>query len=385
MTFLTLGYAGLRTAASPPGAMENYRASPDRLDSFEATVEALTADYGAATRDVAYWDEETEEWVKMAGHAANINPAWEGAGRPNAPKHDAGWTTVTAEYDPVRAADVYVPLIEAIEDRGVTGGAFGAFQCYRLGGEVHGDLFLPAMSFTLDVDGTAVEYVPGIQTGYSHYGDQKVYAEPVVLDPRTGAAFRHLTDKRTRRHVKPREGAGSTAADVAAWWDNELERLEYMGSAIVQVIDDARSYTVSFDGLPFGPADFYTGLGFPEAMAEDAADPAKMAPHEQSAWALFQSIAHELAHGYEGKLDGRALRKHFRRANDILFRPAVAEERVLDAWADRDEADQTALNGPPVRDTLMDRKAGLTPASEYRTLKDRVKTLAEAAEEEAEA
>lgn len=383
-----LGVAGLRTFSGGAFPRRGYDPDPDSEACFTEQVDFLAYKYGAATRPMFYLDEETDQVEQARGWRVNINPAWEGDGLADAPKDDAAWAAVTDTYEPVNPDDAFVPLADAIQDRGVGVGAFGAFTLYRNGGEVHADLFLPDMAFDLEAGGVERELVPGIQTGYDHFAQRRVYAEPVVLEPTTGTVLRHLAEKRKRRHVKPSdEDEGTTVAAVTEWWSKELDRLENLGDALLQTIQEARDYEMELSLGPFEPVDFYTAMGFPTDMAQAAVDLGDfdhfVEPKRVDAWRLFQAITYTLTEKYEGKMDGTAIRRHFRRANDILFRPPHAEDEALGVLAEREEAAQTDLNGDRVRDVIRGRQKNLAAAAdEYRTLKDRLKALAEEAEPE---
>lgn len=384
---VTLAFAGIREAPadSPPGLDVYDPDDPDSIDTLSEQVKVLQRRYRSVGRPLFYLDEDTDEVVHIEAHKAMINPAWEGDGLADAPKADACWTPASQRYDAVNPADAWGPLQAAALSEGVGAeedAPFGALYGYRNGGEVHMDAFFPHYRTTV----AQREFIIGIQTGYSHYADQALYARPIALDTETGAVYRDLDDARTRRHVKgEEEDEGQVASEVAAWWVKEFARLDRVTDALLETIVEARDYVVDFDGHPFGPEDLYTALGFAEDHAEFAAELVDSAGATQfTAWELYEAIALTLTERFEGKMDGGALRRHTRRANDILFRPPTAEADALREWRRRTVQDDLEDEDLPSRLAKMEDNA-LAAADRYRSIKDRLKDMMEEARKAEEA
>lgn len=92
--------------------------------------------------------------------------------------------------------------------------------------------------------------------------------------------------------------------------------------------------TLDFTALPFDVTTFYELLGFPSYLADQAASDARANatdPFEQDMWTLHSGATYALSHHFRGK-EGTSLDRYVRVANDVLFNPTAAIERVEQAY-----------------------------------------------------
>lgn len=367
----------------------------------------------AVGRPLAYQDEQTGDWVEDSRFRVLVNPDWEGEtgdDRPDDWPTTAAWYPVTTAYDPVTPTDAYQPLVDALA--GADGETFGQVRTYRNGGEVHMDVFNTAYTVSLPdgadtdlngsdgdqttLDGDTTEsrdWVLGLQTGHDYFTQTALYATVIAIDPATGAVHRHLADRRSRTHRKSRDDdQGETADELARWWDEELSRMDDVGAAILGVVYDATCYDVDLKQLPFDATDFMAAGGFPDSLADLAAErlPGKGAQDRYSAWAFHVAMMDALTHGFDGKADGSAERGHVRLANRWLFAPTNAEHDALEALAEQTRSqtglsefeDGTQADPFAVRKELRDRRDSLADKVDtHQSMAARLRAMLAAADE----
>lgn len=395
------------------GGIRSYQPGDIPDDYLARTSASVTGDYRGSLAEqvdhlseatktkLAYYDPEQDAWITDDDYAAVVNPDWLGADNVNdAPRGSALWTPRTQSYDVANPEDAYLPFLRALFERNIHN-AFGEVREYHSGGEFHFDVFLPDFTvpwpddFTsVDVPGDATndrpELILGLTTGADHLGRTNLYSRAIAYDPLTDTVFRNLTERRTRRHVKPAaDDDGRSANEAAAWWDTTIEQLNTVGNSLYQAIHDASQYEVDFDGIPFTPADFYTALGIPQNLADDAetelgGDAAESAT--VTAWGLHWSLAAALEDSFDGQTDGDAMGSHVGTANTILFQPPRAESRATNEWRlrerEKEAGTQVTLSGEPLDAILEGREATAADrANEYQSMKDRVKSLLRDAKE----
>jgi len=390
---------GIATDYNPTHTPSAYRANADHTAGLRGAIDRLQT---ATTIPLGYKDPETDEWVEVQGHVAVVNPDWLGDGLEDCPKNDALWSPRSDNYDPANPEDCWVPLIHAARDYGVSE-VFGQVREYRVGGEMHMDVFFPELTVPFPdataadedkTDDEKADLVLGVTTGTDHFGATTLYSRVIAFDPNTGTVLRNLTEKRRRKHVKPAgEDAGRSAQQVAAWWVEEFERMETVTDSLFQAILDAQEYEIDFAGIPFTPTDFYDAVGVPEDYAEkaharlggDRVDDAAV-----TAWDLHAALTATLEAEFGGKTDGYALGRHIGTANTILFEPPRMEERAIDSWRTDltagDGETQTRIDGQPVDALLVDRKqTAADRTDEYQSMKTRVRAMLTEAKRTADA
>ena len=365
-----------------------------RVTSLRTAIDAFET---ATDMALGYFDEaagDEGEWVQSDDYYAVVNPDWLGDGADDAPNGSALWTPRTKRYDIVNPADCYDPLVTAIDDAGIDrGGIFGERREYRYGGEFYLDVFFPSITAAYPTDAKDGEdafddLILGLSTGSDHLGRTTLFAQPIAYDPNTGATFRHLGEKNTRRHVKSSEvDAGESAEEVAAWWKGEISRLETVSDTLFQALHDASTYEFDLRAVPKTLEDFFDTLGIPDVIAADAASRVS-ARGPWSAWEVGQSLLLAIRKEFGGRTDGKAMRDHVRVANEILFHPPVAERAAFDAWASEAAAgpSQMTLGGDSIAATYEAAAEDATDrVATYQTLRERVSgLLREAAEREAD-
>nr|WP_245851722.1 hypothetical protein [Halorubrum persicum] len=136
------------------------------------------------------------------------------------------------------------------------------------------------------------------------------------------------------------------------WWEELLAQVELVADDLFEFIRDAQDIDLDFSELPFTVTEFYTLLGFPDYLAERAADDAKAntaSPFEIDMWTLHSGATYALTHFFQGK-EGASLDQYVRIAKDILLNPEGTIERVEQAYeqelaADGDDGSQASLAG----------------------------------------
>lgn len=330
----TIEFAGIDANGGNNGMPRWFRsavgARMDKNAEFPSFNEAVRDLPTAQKTKVAYQDDESGEWTKDARHVALVNPAWLGDGLADAPQNTAVWHIPTGSYSVVNPMDGYGPFCavmrahNADDENDELGDVFGQFRLYRNGGEVHGDIVFDGLRVA-DPRGTDQPYALGVTTGYDFFGGHALYAEVIAYDTRNGAVMRGLSDTKSRRHV------GSAGTTVASWWESVLDAMETASETLFEVIADARDYVVDFSEYPFGVAEYYELLGFPEYLSEQAADRVGQSVSRADAFTLYHAMTETLAEDYDGKDGASTMTKYVNAANDILYTPPKAERKAIDA------------------------------------------------------
>lgn len=349
--------------------------TPDQASdapTFQETVQSLAE---ATVVTPGYKDPETGEWVEVPRKSAVVNPEWLGDLSDNAMRDDALWSFRSDSYEPVNPMEMYGPLVAVARQYGATG-AFGAAREYRQGGEVSIDLLFP--SYTV---GDSDQYVMGIQTGYSHYGDQSLWTEVIAVDTDTGTEMRGLSERMSRVHV------GDAADETAAYHDQTLDAIGNATDSLAQVMDEARRYEVPVDGLPYNVTGFYEALKLPQYLCEEATvrlvgEEGSRSPESVDAWSLYLSLATAITEEFDGK-DGSLLRRYNRRANDILFSPPSAESKAINYWQNELAGQETlSAEDEQAKTALAERYESAQEMVEtYNDIKTTMKNLVEEATE----
>jgi hypothetical protein len=290
----------------------------------------------------------------------------------------------------VNPRDAYAPLVRATTERANGDDAFdvqdvfGEMRLYRNGGEVHIDVFFP--HYTVDVGGDTPALVLGVQTGYDFFGSTRLYAEVIAADPRNGSMMRSLSDRRARRHVKPKAGSGTTVDEVTDWWADEFDRLDTVSDTLFGVIHDAQAYSFDLSDLPKTPADAYEALDVPQYVAEQSESHLPEPVRETaSAWDYYVALSRTITESYDVKDGGSAIRRLVRTGNQILFRPATAHNRILGQFK-RDFRSQRTLEGNRVAERVDEMQTDVRAAmDEYDSLRDRMTAMLDEADASSEA
>lgn len=351
-----------------------YDAGPGDTTTLEDAIRRLEDQYSIEERDVAFWsnpDDPTEGWEKTDRHTALVNPAT-----------DDLWHIPTQKYTPVTPMEKYGPFVARLRARGYHESVAGELRLFRLGGEVHADVWLDDIR-TGDDD----QIIMGVQTGHNYFGGKALYASIIAYDESDGRVMRGLSEKRSRRHV------GSAKADVADWWDTVLDQAADACDTLAEVILDAQEYVVDFSEVPLTPKQYlvYAFEGT-EYLAENDASadgqtggavaylPMTGENASLSGWELYKAMTSALTHDFHGKDDSTAVRRYVRRANRQLFSPPRMEDDVLADRADAIEG-QEDLDGDNLLAEIRQRQDSIGYAVQTaRTDKERLKTLVEEAE-----
>lgn len=278
--------------------------------------------YGASMTEAYYYDEERGEYVEVPERGVVVNPAWLGDGLDDSPKASAGWTTASAEYEPITAEDAYWPLADVAAEAGFYE-AFGSVETYRNGGEVVVEVLFDDLRFE-DPD-SGVEFVLGFESGFDHYRRSSVWATLLAYDTETGAALRGLSERYSRAHR-----GDSVRGDLREWFRSMLGRAERLDDTLTQVVAEAQNYTVPMSDIPLGVAEFYEAQGFPGSYGSRAAERLHDT-RRPTAFELYLAMAETVTTEFNGKKGGQALRDHASRTNELLFSPPSAEKTALAA------------------------------------------------------
>jgi hypothetical protein len=157
--------------------------------------------------------------------------------------------------------------------------------------------------------------------------------------------MRSLTDKEVIKHV-------GDVRNFRTWWEEILAQVELVADDVFEFIRDAQDIDLNFSELPFTVTEFYSLLGFPDYLAERAAEDAEAnaaSPFEIDMWTLHSGATYALTHFFQGK-EGTSLDQYVRVANDILFNPEGTIARVEQAYeqqldAEDDDGAQSSLAG----------------------------------------
>jgi len=152
-------------------------------------------------------------------------------------------------------------------------------------------------------------------------------------------------------------------------------------------IEDAQDITIDFTDVPFSVTEFYELLDFPSYLAERAAGDAEANapdPFRIDMWSLHSGATYALTHFFKGK-EGNSLDGYARTANDLLFNPEGAVERVKSEYERQikaeDGGDQEGLKGERalarIEDVSMEVQAKAEQFEEREeTLRERFKQAA---------
>jgi len=243
----------------------------------------------------------------------------------------------TDSYAIINPVDVYRPLEEVLREETIDGTPlgnvmFGEIRRYRGGGEVHMDIMFDGLEVRLP--GRADSITMGVTSGYDFFGEHAVYVEGFAQDGYCSNSMRSLTDKEVIKHV-------GDVRDFRTWWEEILTQVELVADDLFEFIRDAQEIDLEFSKLPFTVTEFYSLLGFPDYLAERAAEDAEAnaaSPFEIDMWTLHSGATYALTHFFQGK-EGTSLDQYVRVANDILFNPEGTIERVERAYEEQLEAD----------------------------------------------
>jgi hypothetical protein len=339
----TTAFAGLdgRTDTDLPTWFDRLHDGPETVP-FSRTIRQLPR---ATETQVAFKNPYTDEWVDTDRFNALVEPErlmTDGA------DESALFHVPSDSYSIINPTDVYSPLADVLRETEVDGTplaevTFGEVRQYRGGGEVHMDIMFDGLSVTLP--GERDPITMGVTTGYDFFGNNAVYVEGFARDTACANSIRALTDRQSIRHVGDVE-------DFRAWWEDILGQLELVADDLYGFIQDAADVTIDIAAMPFDHAEFYTLLGFPEYLAEHAAEDARMNaddPFKPDMWTLHSGATYALTHYFRGK-EGSALERYTRLANDILFNPEATIDRVEQAYEQQveeesDDDGQRSLEG----------------------------------------
>jgi uncharacterized protein YukE len=327
-------FAGIdgRTDTTLPTWYEREQ-EPEMVVSLAEAIRRLPR---AVDTQVAFRNPYTDDWVQTERFNALVEPnrLVEQAGDEDT---DPLFHIPTSNYSIINPLDVYGPLESVIEEHDVDGRplgevVFGEIRQYRGGGEVHIDLMFDGLEVSLP--GRDDPITMGVTTGYDFFGGHAVYVEGFARDSYCANSIRSLTDRQIVKHV-------GEVGDFEGWWENVLGQLELVTDDLHGFIVDASDIDLSFGDAPFGVAEFYELLGFPEYLAEHAARDARAEaddPFEIDMWTLHSGATHALTHFFRGR-EGSSLDEYVRAANDILFNPEATLDRVKRAYERQAEAE----------------------------------------------
>ncbi|MFU1783054.1 hypothetical protein ACM16X_16925 [Haloarcula japonica] len=318
----------------------------DKPKSFAETIRDLPQ---AVETTVAYRNPYSDEWVETERFNALVEPT---RARDHAtddePDADPLFHVPTDSYAIINPVDVYGPLEEVLREETIDGTPlgdvmFGEIRRYRGGGEVHMDIMFDGLEVRLP--GRADPITMGVTSGYDFFGEHAVYVEGFAQDGYCSNSMRSLTDKEVIKHV-------GDVRDFRTWWEEILTQVELVADDLFEFIRDAQDIDLDFSELPFTVTEFYSLLGFPDYLAERAAEDAEAnaaSPFEIDMWTLHSGATYALTHFFQGK-EGASLDGYVRTANDILFNPEGTIERVERAYeeqleADGDDGSQASLAG----------------------------------------
>ena len=316
---------------------------PDRyrqkkpVDDPESFAEAVRDLPQAVETTVAYQNPYTDEWVETERFNALVEPS---RARTQAREEDADTDSLfhipTDSYSIINPVDVYQPLEDVLREETIDGTPlggvmFGEIRRYWGGGEVHMDVMFDGLEVRLP--GRSDPITMGVTSGYDFFGENAVYVEGFAQDGYCSNTMRSLTDKEVIKHV-------GDVRDFRTWWEEILAQVELVADDLFAFIRDAQDIDLDFSELPFTVTEFYSLLGFPDYLADRAAEDAEAnaaSPFEIDMWTLHSGATYALTHFFQGK-EGASLDGYVRTANDILFNPEGTIERVEQAYEQRLEA-----------------------------------------------
>lgn len=328
-------FAGVdgRTATEIPAwyaATHDLESQP--VPSFAEAIRSLPR---AIATGIAYRNPATEAWVPTDRFNALVDPSRLAGDDADDPL----FHVPTDSYEIINPLDVYSPLEELLRETSVDGRAlgevvFGTVRQYRGGGEVHMDILFDGLEVTLP--GRTEPITMGVTSGYDFFGGHAVYVEGFAQDTRCANSIRRLTDREAIKHV-------GEVNEFRGWWETILSQLELVSDDLAGFIRDAEAIDLDFTDLPFGVADFYELLGFPEYLAGYAGRDARANaanPFAIDLWTLHSGATHALTHFYRGR-EGASLDRYVRVANDLLFNPETTIETVEAAYEQQAAAETT--------------------------------------------
>jgi hypothetical protein len=339
-------FAGLdgRTDTELPEWYAEQHASPDPV-SFSEAIRNLPQ---AVDTAVAYRNPYSDEWVKTERFNAIVEPSRLQAEADGDTEAESLFHIPTDSYSIINPVDIYGPLEEVLREETIDGTPlgevmFGEIRRYRGGGEVHMDIMFDGLEVRLP--GRSDPITMGVTSGYDFFGEHAVYVEGFAQDGYCSNSMRSLTDKEVIKHV-------GDVRDFRTWWEEILAQVELVADDLFEFIRDAQEIDLEFSELPFTVTEFYSLLGFPDYLAERAAEDAEAnaaSPFEIDMWTLHSGATYALTHFFQGK-EGTSLDQYVRVANDILFNPEGTIERVERAYeeqleADGDDGSQASLAG----------------------------------------
>jgi hypothetical protein len=319
------------------------------VDEPRTFAEAIRDLPQAVETTVAYWNPYSDEWVETERFNALVEPT---RARDHAtddePDTDPLFHVPTDSYAIINPVDVYGPLEEVLREETIDETPlgevmFGEIRRYRGGGEVHMDIMFDGLEVRLP--GRSDPITMGVTSGYDFFGEHAVYVEGFAQDGYCSNTMRSLTDKEVIKHV-------GDVRNFRTWWEEILAQVELVADDLFEFIRDAQDIDLDFSELPFTVTEFYSLLGFPDYLAERAAEDAEAnaaSPFEIDMWTLHSGATYALTHFFQGK-EGASLDGYVRTANDILFNPEGTIERVKRAYeeqleADGDDGSQASLAG----------------------------------------
>jgi len=318
------------------------------VDEPKSFAEAIRDLPQAVETTVAYRNPYSDEWVETDRFNALIEPT---RARDHAtddePDADPLFHVPTDSYAIINPVDVYRPLEEVLREETIDGTSlgnvmFGEVRRYRGGGEVHMDVMFDGLEVRLP--GRADPITMGVTSGYDFFGEHAVYVEGFAQDGYCSNSMRSLTDKEVIKHV-------GDVRDFRTWWEEILAQVELVADDLFEFIRDTQEIDLEFSELPFTITEFYSLLGFPNYLAERAAEDAEanaVSPFEIDMWTLHSGATYALTHFFQGK-EGTSLDQYVRVANDILFNPEGTIERVERAYEEQlkadDDGSQASLAG----------------------------------------
>jgi hypothetical protein len=340
----TTAFAGLdgRTDTELPTWFEQLHDAPETVP-FSRAIRQLPR---ATETTVAFKNPYTDEWVDTDRFNALVEPE---RLMTDMDDEQALFHVPSDSYSIINPTDIYTPLAEILRETEVDGTAlaevtFGEMRQYRGGGEVHMDIMFDGLSVTFP--GERDPITMGVTTGYDFFGNNAVYVEGFARDTACANSIRALTDRQSIRHI-------GDIDDFRAWWEDILGQLELVADDLYGFIRDAADVTIDIAAMPFDHSEFYTLLGFPEYLAEHAAEDTRMNaddPFEPDMWTLHSGATYALTHYFRGK-EGSALERYTRLANDILFNPEATIDRVEQAYEQRVAAETDSDGQRPLAET----------------------------------
>ena len=329
----TTVFAGLdgRTGGRLP---EWYRGQTDAEDPVPFAQAVRQLPRATRTR-VAYQNPYSNEWVETDRFNAIIEPS-RAMDQVRDESVDSLFHVPTDSYSIINPTDVYAPLETVLRDTELDGRTlgevmFGEIRQYRGGGEVHMDIMFDGLEVQLP--GEREPITMGLTSGYDFFGGHAVYVEGFARDNACANSIRALTDRQIVKHV-------GDIGDFGEWWEGILEALALVSNDLYAFIEDAQEIDIDFAETPFGVAEFYELIGFPEYLAERAADDALAASDGfvVDLWMLHSGATHALTHFFRGR-EGGSLDRYVRAANDLLFNPERTLSVVERTYREQAEAE----------------------------------------------